>query len=60
MQDIKAILLLSGSADSSLIFIKKSYPLNKKRDNTDDNTKEFHETAGPLKIASTYHHNESQ
>ena len=52
IEEIKAILLLFGSADSSLIFIKKSYPLNKNRDNTEDNTKEFHGTDGPFKALS--------
>ena len=52
-EEIKAILLLFGSADSSLIFTKNSYPLNKKRDNMADNAKEFHGTVGPFITLST-------
>jgi hypothetical protein len=53
IEAINAILLFSGSADSSLILTKKSYQLNKKSDSTEESTKESHGTAGAANTPST-------
>ena len=46
MDATNAVLLLSGLMDSSLIFTKKSYPLNRNKDRTDERTNESHGTLG--------------